>query len=1100
MKNLILWPNLLLVFIFWHHSAGAQDNIYTLMDRHDLSLNQIEELARVYFEKNGTGQGSGYKQYQRWIYERRFHVDGQGNFILPEKENEVYQTFISQQNLNKKSTIQWTELGPTLPSYVGEVGPGVGRITSIAILPNDTNVIFVSSPGGGIWKTTNAGSTWKPLMDNLNYAWMDVYNVCIDPSSSNVIYAALTKGGVIKSTDGGTKWNVTGTGPLFCKKVVVHPGNSKIVFASASNGLWRSSNTGVSWTMVESLDFEDIEFNPANPNIMYASRTDQTRLECVWRSADNGVNWKNIGFTNGVTTSGRTLLAVSPANPAVLYVLQSKGDLFGALYRSNDSGLTYKLQTKSSINYFGQETDGSGTTGQALYDMAICVNPKDVDEVHIGGLIAWKSTNGGVSFKAESGYRYPNTVGYIHPDIHAFEYINKTLFVGTDGGIFKSYNQGDDWIVMSNGLGIRQFYRISCSKTNPMFITAGAQDQGTSYRRSNGQWYDWSGGDGCDNTIDPTNANIAISTSQYGKPYKTTNAGSTFVSLTQFNQGNWVSPITYHPFSGDTVFAGWNGVFRSVNGGSNWSSLLSGTQIGLVTAIAVSPVNPKYIYAANSYFIFSSKDGGASWTKYASPSYFLVSICVSPLNPEKIWVLTDSAVGRLYVSYNMGAGFTNISKGLPALHARSVVVERNNIESLYVGTNIGVYYKDNANTNWVLHGTGLPLVAINELEIQESSGKLRVATYGRGVWESDLQSNSQCKAPSGLKSTTIKTGTQKFQWHKTSETVDFTLEFKLTADTVWTGAINTKDTMLTVGNFKPGATYDWRVRTNCPMNSSFTQSSFQVPGKCGLPLNLTVDSLRYNAGKFVWNKVAGIKYYQVEYKENSASNWSIKTGVKDTFYRVNSLVALTKYAWRVKTICEFDSGSYASAVFTTPSCGLPQKLETRNISATSTTFYWQPIPGASLYTFELRVAGATAWERTTNLADTTLTMIVLKPNTLYEWHVKSTCNSNFAQAQFTTTVAGIDPDLLAKSEQSIVIYPLPPHQVLRYSYYLPKYTKQVTTLILDMQGKVLYRKISDSKGGKVSEQLDISEFSKGLYYLSIQFGSSMYTKKFIISE
>lgn len=123
---------------------------------------------------------------------------------------------------------------------------------------------------------------------------------------------------------------------------------------------------------------------------MYASRSDFTLLSCVWRSSDNGVNWTNIGLGNGITTSGRTLLGVSPANPAVLYVLQSKGDLFGVLYRSNDSGKTYKVQVKasSSTNYFGNATDGSGTTGQAWYDMAICVNPKDVDEVHIGGMIA----------------------------------------------------------------------------------------------------------------------------------------------------------------------------------------------------------------------------------------------------------------------------------------------------------------------------------------------------------------------------------------------------------------------------------------------------------------------------------------------------------------------------------------------------------------------------------------------------------------------------------------------------------------------------------------------------------------------------------------
>jgi photosystem II stability/assembly factor-like uncharacterized protein len=836
---------------------------------------------------------------------------------------------------------------------------------------------------------------------------------------------------------------------------------------------------------------------------MYASRSDFTLLSCVWRSSDNGVNWTNIGLGNGITTSGRTLLGVSPANPAVLYVLQSKGDLFGVLYRSNDSGKTYKVQVKasSSTNYFGNATDGSGTTGQAWYDMAICVNPKDVEEVHIGGMIAFKSTNGGVSFTAESGYWYPNSIGYIHPDLHAFEYVNQTLFVGTDGGIFKSNNKGDDWKVMSNGLGIRQLYKISCSKTNPMVITAGAQDQGTTYRRSNGQWFDWSGGDGGDNTIDPTNADIAISTSQYGLPYKTTNAGSTHVTLKQINKGIFIAPITYHPSSGDTVFAGWSGVYRSDDGGTNWIELLSGTEIGQPNFIAVSPTNPKYIYATNSYFIFSSKDGGATWSKYKVPNLAAVSLTISPFNPQKIWLLTDSVIGRVYVSYNMGAGFTNITSGLPAVHARSITVERSYTEGIYVGTNIGVYYRNNINSNWILHGTGLPLVAINEVEIQESSGKLRVATYGRGVWESELQSNGSCNPPTALKSTTIKPGTQKFEWHKSSETIDYTIEFKLAKDSIWTGAITTNDTIITIGNFTLGSKYDWRVRTNCPRNSNYIQSSFQVPSKCGTALNLATDSIKYNSVKLVWNKIPSVLNYQVEYKEKSTSTWISKSGITDTFLRINALTGLTKYDWRIKTLCVYDTGAYAISSFTTGNCGLLNKMVSKNLTATTTQFTWESLSVTTSYTFELRVVGATNWERTSNLNDTTVTMVALKPNTLYEWHVKPSCSNSFTQAQFTTTLASIHPDLGIKIiENPILIYPIPPHQILNFTYYLPRDSKEVETLILDLNGKVYSKSIGEYKEGSVTGQVDVSGLLNGLYFLTIQTDGFRYTKRFIISE
>jgi hypothetical protein len=143
--------------------------------------------------------------------------------------------------------------------------------------------------------------------------------------------------------------------------------------------------------------------------------------------------------------------------------------------------------------------------------------------VMIGSVICFKSTNGGTSFVAQTAWTYPNTVGYNHADVHALEWMGATIFSGTDGGIYKSTNSGGDWTDLSTGLGIKQFYRIACSKTDPDVITGGAQDNGSSYRRTDSTWKDWLGADGMDNVISPTNANIAIGTSQNGAIYKTAN-------------------------------------------------------------------------------------------------------------------------------------------------------------------------------------------------------------------------------------------------------------------------------------------------------------------------------------------------------------------------------------------------------------------------------------------------------------------------------------------------------------------------------------------------------------------------------------------------
>jgi hypothetical protein len=726
-------------------TASSQTDIFTLMERTDLRLNEIERIANPYFDSAGTGRGTGYKQYQRWLNERKFHTDENGFFINAETEAARYRAAKAamktrQIESSARGTFgAWRELGPQNWTYTSGWNPGVGRITSVAIHPSNQAVIYVSSPGGGIWKSTNSGAAWTPLVDFTSSAWMNIFNLCIDPSNQNVIYAAIQNGGVIKSTNAGITWAPTGAGPTTSKKVLVHPANSSIVFATGNNGVFRSTDGGATWTQVHTAAKEDIEFNPADPNIMYTSGSGGA--SCFWRSVDNGVTWTAVTSASGITNAGRTLIGVSPANPDVVYAVQANGSSFGRMYRSTDAGQTFVTtvvgNAASGTNYFGYETTGTGTGGQATYDMAICVNPSNINEVMIGGIICWKSTNGGASFVAQTAWSYPNSVGYNHADVHALEWIGTTIYSGSDGGIYKSNNSGGDWTDLSAGLGIRQFYRIACSKTDPDVITGGAQDNGSSFRRTDSTWKDWLGADGMDNVISPTNANIAIGTSQNGAIYKTTNAGQSRTNLTQPSAGNWITPLVMHPTNHNTVYGGWTGIYRSVNGGINWTKISGSVIGGMLNTLAVAPGDTNYIYGSVGAKLFRTNNGGATWDSVTAPAA-INAIYVSQVNPEKIYLALNSTTNRVFVSTDRGTTLTNISAGLPAVVARSIVVDNNPSESIYVGMNVGVYYRDNVDTNWVEHASGLPLVAVNEVEIQKSSGKLRVATYGRGVWETNL--------------------------------------------------------------------------------------------------------------------------------------------------------------------------------------------------------------------------------------------------------------------------------------------------------------------------------------------------------------------------
>lgn len=813
----------------------SQTDIYEIMSRDDLPLNNIEKLANDYFLVHGTGQGSGYKQYQRWLYERRFHLTDEGYKISSEQEDLAYYDAVRNMGVMSRSGFEWKELGPKSWNHTSSWNPGVGRITSVAVNPQDASVIYVCSPGGGIWKSNDSGSTWSPLLEFVNSSWMDVYYVCIDPQNPDVVYAGLSSGGVIKSSNAGASWSATGSGPTTSRKIRIHPNNSSIVFVAGSNGLWRSVNAGSTWTKVESSTKEDIEFHPTDPNIMYASGSGGPSY--VWRSIDNGLTWTGIDSAAGMYRGGRTLIAAAPSNPAIVYVLQAKGSVFGRFYKSTDTGKTFTTMivgdaTKKTA-FFGYSPDGTDTKGQANHDMALVVNPSDENMIHIAGILCWRSDDGGVSFSATTNWTYPNVVGYNHADVHALEMVNGVLYSGSDGGVYKSLNDGDDWLDLSSGLGVKMFYRIACSITDENVVTGGAQDNGSSYRKSDGTWVDWLGADGMDCVISPTDANVVIGTSQNGSIYRTVNGGDSYQGLNKPSNGNWVTPLVMHPYDQDTVWGGWTGIFRSDDGGDNWLQIATGISVTLDNLV-VAPSNTRFIYASKGSTLYRITNGGANYSAVAAPAS-ITSIFVSKKDPLNIWITCSSSSNRVFVSYDGGTNFTNISAGLPSMAARSVVVDEDTVQTIYVGMNIGVYYRDNQNNVWAEHAVGLPLVAINEVEIQKSSNKLRVATYGRGVWESFLRNvDIQCKKPSGLTAYKVTSNRAIISWTKPSDASSFRIEYKKAGDTIWTvWKDSTTSNTDTLTGLTPEIKYFWKVISRCKMGSSQQDSANFTTGLAG---------------------------------------------------------------------------------------------------------------------------------------------------------------------------------------------------------------------------------------------------------------------------
>lgn len=766
-----LFAALLLTII---SSTQAQHQVYDLMERTDLSLTEIKTRSDRYFDSAGTGRGTGYKQFQRWLYERKFHVDENGYFISPQTEwNNYLQARVSLRNESIQAG-NWTSIGPGSWTYTSGWNPGTGRLAAMAVHPANQNIIYAGSPGGGLWKTTNAGLTWAPLTDN-NSLWMSIFAITIDPVDQNIIYVGTSTSIILKSIDAGATWNQAGTGPgATIRKILIHPANSNIVFAAASNGIWRSTNAGASWSQVHTTSKEDIEFKTDDPNIMISSGTN------VVRSTDNGLTWTVLGAADGITNTGRTLVAVSPDDPNVVYAVQASGSLFGRMYRSVNAGLSFTTTVignpASGTNYFGYETTGAGTGGQATYDMAMDVSPTNANDVYIAGIICWRSINGGNSFTPLTAWSYPNSIGYNHADVHGLFWVGNILYSISDGGLYKSIDNGDNWTDLSSGLVIRQFYRFANSQVNPNIITGGAQDNGSVTRQAAGNWADWLGADGMEGLVSPTNPLNIWGTSQNGNLYRSINGGASYTGLPEPAAGQWVTPLASHPTNESIIYGGWNGVYKSTTSGTSWTNLSAGVITSTLADLAVSPSNPNYIYASNGATLYVTTNDGATWATRSAPAV-INDIAIDPTDPTKIWVALNSTANRVMVSTDAGATFTNISLNLPAIVARAVIVDENMPRGIYVGMNIGVYYKSESDPNWTDYSDNLPLVAINELEIQKATNKIRVATYGRSIWESPAvpvvppstfnfstpaAAISACPAPGSMSITLASTQTGSF--------------------------------------------------------------------------------------------------------------------------------------------------------------------------------------------------------------------------------------------------------------------------------------------------------------------------------------------------
>ncbi len=715
------------------------------------------------------GKEGEFEQYKRWEWFWEQRVNQDGTFPKASVTFDAWRNYVNAHSESIARSVQqngnWSFIGPT-NSQGGY--DGLGRISTIAFHPTDSSTLWIGTPAGGLWKTTDKGTTWTTSTDNLPV--LGISDIAIHPTNPNIMYIATGDGdggslygngdtksvGILKSVNGGATWDTTGMNwtvqtQKLIRRLALNPQNSNTLLAATSDGIYRSADAGISWSQTQTGSFIDITFKPGDGSVVYASNKGANSQ--IWRSADGGLTWSAVtAFNNNIS---RIQLAVTPANPDIVKAIASKSGINGGVYSSSNSGISFStVYDSSAANIFGYECDGSDmTSGQGDYDLCISISPTDSNIVTIGTINTWLSTDGGSNWAIQTfwgGNNNPNNVQVVHADkhFHAFNPLNGDFWEANDGGIYTSVN-GDPLVDKTNGLQISQFYKLSNSQLNPEMILGGLQDNSCKAKHYSSWGMVFPTGDGMEVLFDPLDTNICYLSGPSGIIYRTLDQFNSTSSAVSTNlpggqhTGSWITPYVVDPNNASTIYAGYNDIFKSNDRGDTWDSISIGLSQFTLKVLAVAPSNSQTIYASDGYFLYVTTDGGASWTNPLISNDMISYISVNQYNSNNLYITCSgySAGNKVMHSIDGGITWTNISGTLPNVPATCVILDKNTPGALYLGTDVGVFYRDSTMTDWQLYNNGLPNVIVNELEIQYSSGKLRAATFGRGVWESDLFSN-----------------------------------------------------------------------------------------------------------------------------------------------------------------------------------------------------------------------------------------------------------------------------------------------------------------------------------------------------------------------
>ena len=670
---------------------------------------------------------------ERWFYEQRM-------FPFNSIPVDAYKNAIEQRNRLREingfytdNSNNWVNIGPTCGTYFN-YGNISSRIVTIQYDPNNPNIIYFGAAFGGVWKSTDVGVSWTPKTDY--EVSLSSGSLAIDPNNSNIIYygtgeatysgASYYGRGLLKSTDAGNTWTNYGSdlpSLTYTSRIVIRPNHSNELLAAMGNsGLYKSTNAGVNWSLVQSGRCDDVVFSPTGDTAYIVGSGTGYRI-----SIDGG---STFTYYYVALLGTRNHLAICKSQPNVLYLSKyASGNI--SVFKSTNAGYNFS-QVSVGTNFNG---------GQAWYDFYMHVNPFDPNYAYVGSIDIWRTTNGGTSFQnITHGY----TGGSVHVDQHNLAFHptdSDKMFCANDGGVWYSTNRGTSWSNMNSTLTLTQFYRIAADPSNASHVMGGTQDNGTQRTLGTLNWTGAFGGDGGEVCFHMQNSQYILGETQYNGVRRSLNGGSSWSSATNglSGSGAWVGPLLSHPDSLGVFYTARQTVFKTNNYASSWFSISTGTA-GTIREMAISKSDPKIMYATSSNRVYKSTNRGYSFTLVSSgmPSRTVKSIYIHPDSSNVVLVtFSGFGSGKVYKTTNGGQTWNNISGNLPDSPANDVLIYYPGYAtSVYlVAMDIGVFMTNDYGNSWIELAQGLPNTVAIHLDYNQTANKVRIGTHGRGVYE-----------------------------------------------------------------------------------------------------------------------------------------------------------------------------------------------------------------------------------------------------------------------------------------------------------------------------------------------------------------------------